>query len=259
MLHHPANCELKLLIIGDYLFEPQSGLLSGPSGAHHMCSQMSVLLCRLVECAGEVVDREALILAIWPDNPQGAQRLVSCIGRLRAYFDDSAKSASYIETVNGHGYKLVAPVYGSTHNPVVVTPSLNDEPLQGPGGRLYRLFREFKQRKVCRSLLFYTIVIWLIFQITDVVVEPLGLPGWFASMVVMLGLLGFPVAATLSWIFDLTPAGLVRDGGSIQKQPAAEKRRWPDLALDTAMLVIALVICGMLIAGSFNVPFPTFT
>jgi DNA-binding winged helix-turn-helix (wHTH) protein len=258
MLHHPANCELKLLIIGDYLFEPQSGLLSGPSGAHHMCSQMSVLLCRLIERAGEVVDRESLILTIWPDTPQGAQRLVSCIGRLRAYFDDSARSASYIETVNGHGYKLVAPVYGSTHRPVVVTPSLHDEPGQGPGGRLYRLFREFKQRKVCRSLLIYTIVMWLVFQVTDVVVEPLSLPDWFASMVIMLGLLGFPVAATLAWIFDLTPSGLVRDAGPAQTARAPMQRRWTDFALDTTMIVIALLICGMLLAGSFNVSFSTF-
>ena len=81
MLHHSGQNELKLLIVGDYLFEPQSGLLSGPSGAHHMCSQMSLLLCRMIERAGQVVDREALISEIWPDAPQGAQRLVSCIGR----------------------------------------------------------------------------------------------------------------------------------------------------------------------------------
>lgn len=251
MLHHSAHSELKLLIVGDYLFEPQSGLLSGPSGAHHMCSQMSLLLCRLIERAGEVVDRESLIAEIWPDTEQGAQRLVSCIGRLRTYFDDSAKAAAYIETVNGHGYRLVAPVYGSTHRPVVVAPTVHRVPSDDLGGRIYRLFREFKQRKVCRSLLVYTIVIWLIFQVTDVVVEPLGLPAWFASMVVMLGLLGFPVAAALSWIFDLTPSGLVRDY-SPSETASVSPRRWTDLAFDTAMILIALVICGMLIVSSFD-------
>ena len=254
MLHHSGQNELKLLIVGDYLFEPQSGLLSGPSGAHHMCPQMALLLCRMIERAGEVVDREALICEIWPDTPQGAQRLVSCIGRLRAYFDDSAKAASYIETVNGHGYRLVAPVYGSTHCPVVVAPPVYSAPGNNKGGRIYHLFREFKQRKVCRSLLVYTIVIWLIFQVTDVIVEPLGLPGWFDTMVVVLGLLGFPVAAVLAWIFDITPSGVVRDHRPIETAKAHSPRRWTDLALDTAMILVALAICGMLIVESFSFP-----
>ena len=252
MLHHSGQNELKLLIVGDYLFEPQSGLLSGPSGAHHMCPQMALLLCRMIERAGEVVDRESLICEIWPDSPQGAQRLVSCIGRLRAYFDDSAKAASYIETVNGHGYRLVAPVYGSTHRPVVVAPAIQSAPSDGKGSWIYHLFREFKQRKVCRSLLFYTIVIWLIFQVTDVIVEPLGLPAWFATMVIVLGLLGLPVAAVLAWIFDITPSGVVRDFRPVEPVAAPSPRRWTDLALDTAMILVALAICGMLIASSFN-------
>lgn len=253
-MHHSGQNELKLLIVGDYLFEPQSGLLSGPSGAHHMCPQMALLLCRLIERAGEVVDREALISEIWPDTPQGAQRLVSCIGRLRAYFDDSAKAATYIETVNGHGYRLVAPVYGSTPNPVVAAHV--DQRVHGSneGSRIFHLFREFKQRKVCRSLLFYTIVIWLIFQVSDVIVEPLGLPGWFDTMVVTLGLLGFPVAAVLAWIFDVTPSGVVRDHGSAGTAAPPTARRWTDLALDTAMILVALAICGMLIAESFSLP-----
>lgn len=252
MLHHTTNSELQLLIIGDYLFEPQSGLLSGPSGAHHVSSQMSLLLCHLAERATEVLDRDSLAGEIWPDCPQASKKLVACVGRLRSYFGDTARSASYIETVNGHGYRLVAPVYGSTRRPVVVTPALNSPSARAPGSGIYRLFREFRQRKVCRSMLVYTIVIWLVFQVTDVVVEPLGLPEWVASLVVVLGLAGFPVAATLSWIFDLTPSGFVRDARPLAAAPTGTSRRWTDFAFDTALISAALVICGMLVASCFS-------
>ena len=92
------------------------------------------------------------------------------------------------------------------------------------------------------------------FQVTDVVVEPLGLPDWFASMVVMLGLLGFPVAAVLAWIFDITPSGVVRNYGPAGTSAPPSARRWTDLALDTAMILVALAICGMLIVESFSFP-----
>ncbi len=61
MLNNQTNRELKLLIIGDYLFEPKVGLLSGPSGAHHICSQMAAVLSYLIEQSSEVVDRDYLI------------------------------------------------------------------------------------------------------------------------------------------------------------------------------------------------------
>ena len=56
------------------------------------------------------------------------------------------------------------------------------------------------------------------------------------------------------WIFDITPSGVVRDYGPAETAAPPSARRWTDLALDTAMIVVALVICGMLIAGSFNIP-----
>ena len=247
MLHNHSNSELRLLIVGDYLFEPKVGLLSGPSGAHHICPSMAALLSHLIEHSNEVVDREYLIGEIWPDCPNASLSLTQCIGRLRHYFDDTAKAGNYIETVPNLGYRLVVPVYGSTNKPVLVNQTINNVDNKSIGARVYRLFQEFRERKVCRSMLIYTMVVWLVFQVSDVVAPVMGLPEWVNGLVVMLGLLGFPVAASLSWIFNLTPSGVVRDPKSVSTMSSASSRSWTDLVLDSAMISVALAICLKLV------------
>lgn len=251
MLYNSAQKELRLLIVGDYLFDPKVGLLSGPTGIHHICARMANLLCCLVEHSDEVVDREKLLSEVWQDDPYAARSLNQCMARLRHYFDDTAKSANYIETVPNLGYRLVAPVYGCTEKPALVRPVSNIPQGGAIGSGVYRLFREFRERKVCRSMLIYTMVVWLVFQVSEVVAPALNLPDWVNGLVVTLGLLGFPVAATLSWIFNLTPAGLVRENrvSNIGSAPARNKA---DMVLDYALISVALVICASLVSACMH-------
>ena len=69
---------------------------------------------------------------------------------------------------------------------------------------------------------------------------------------VVLGLLGFPVAATLSWIFNLTPSGVVRDQKNVSTLHSATSRSRTELAFDSALILIALAICGMLAFAGFG-------
>ena len=69
---------------------------------------------------------------------------------------------------------------------------------------------ELKRRKVFRVVGIYAVVGWLIVQIVDVVNEPLRLPDWFDTVIILLLLAGLPVAFLLAWVFDITPAGVVR-------------------------------------------------
>ena len=251
MLNQPTNSELQLLIVGDYLFEPRVGLLSGPSGAHHICSRMADLLCCLIERSNEVVKREDLICEVWKNEADASKSLTQCVARLRHYFADSARSPHYIETVPNKGYRLVAPVYGTTRKPAHVHPVARAERHGNPGSFLYRIMQEFRQRKVCRAMVIYTIVIWAIFQVSEIVVPALRMPECVNSLVVVMGLMGFPIAATLAWIFDLTPSGLVRDMQT-DSPGSGQVSKWRSLALDTALLSAALVICSTMVFGSFT-------
>ncbi len=242
--HHHKD-DSQLVIVGDYLFDPREGTLSGPSGVHHMCSRMSALLTSLAGSPCQVVSREWLMQELWTDEPQASNCLTQCVGRLRQYLGDTAKAANYIETVPRKGYRLVAPVYGSNRR--VVLPHPSHMVHQHRESRLYALIQDLRERKVYRAMLIYSIVVWLLFQISEIVVPALNMPFWVNSLVVFLGILGFPIAAILSWTFDLTPHGLVREVAipPSKKEDAGRKRG--ELVFDMVLTSAALAICVMLV------------
>jgi predicted ATPase len=76
-----------------------------------------------------------------------------------------------------------------------------------------RFFVEIKRRKVFHVAAAYAVVAWLLVQVAVAIEVPLDLPGWFDTATIVLVTLGFPLALILSWIFDWTPHGVVRDPG----------------------------------------------
>jgi adenylate cyclase len=76
--------------------------------------------------------------------------------------------------------------------------------------RLQRWFAELRRRKVFRVAAVYLVAAWLAIQVADAVFEPLGLPAWSMKLVILLAVLGFPLACALAWAFDVTPQGFER-------------------------------------------------
>ena len=72
------------------------------------------------------------------------------------------------------------------------------------------LIEELKRRKVFRVSGAYAIVAWILMQIGEVTFPALNIPDWVMSALVVVLLLGLPVAVIFAWIFDKTPAGLVK-------------------------------------------------
>ena len=72
------------------------------------------------------------------------------------------------------------------------------------------ILAEIKKRKVAQVVAVYLIVAWLIAQVVDVINEPLSLPDWFDTVVLLLLVIGFPIAVIFAWIFDITPEGVTR-------------------------------------------------
>ena len=71
---------------------------------------------------------------------------------------------------------------------------------------------ELKRRRVFQVAIAYAVVAWMMAQVVDVVNEPLNLPGWFDTAIIVTLAVGFPIAIVLAWIFDVTPQGVVRTG-----------------------------------------------
>lgn len=77
------------------------------------------------------------------------------------------------------------------------------------GGRAMRGFiEELRYRNVLRVAAAYVVLGWLIAQVADLVASVFKLPDWFMQMLIVLLLLGLPVALVLAWAYELTPEGV---------------------------------------------------
>ena len=102
---------------------------------------------------------------------------------------------------------------------------------------------EIKRRKVFHVAVVYAVVAWALVEIVATVEEPLGMPGWVDTLVIVLVIVGFPLALILSWVFDMTPAGVVRtqeldssDDGSSEAATSAGVPQEEPLANSVAVL-----------------------
>ena len=91
------------------------------------------------------------------------------------------------------------------------------------------LHRELKRRNVYPVIAGYAIVVWILLQIGEVAFEPLGLPRWAMTGLVIAIIVGFPVVLALSWIFDFMPSGLQRDTG--RRVNVSGRYDWPSIAV----------------------------
>ena len=70
---------------------------------------------------------------------------------------------------------------------------------------------ELRRRNVYKVAVAYAVVSWLLIQIATQVFPFFEIPNWAVRLVVLLLILGFPVALILSWAFEITPEGIKRE------------------------------------------------
>jgi len=70
---------------------------------------------------------------------------------------------------------------------------------------------ELKRRNVVRVAIAYAVVAWLLLQVADVVLDNIEAPTWVFQAILLLLIIGFPVALILAWAFELTPEGLKKE------------------------------------------------
>jgi TolB-like protein len=80
-----------------------------------------------------------------------------------------------------------------------------------PQGRLGVVWNELKKRKVFQVALVYVLMSWGVMQVGELLFEALQVPDGAYTLLVILILLGFPVAVVLAWAYEITPQGVRRD------------------------------------------------
>ncbi len=106
-------------------------------------------------------------------------------------------------------------------------------------------FEEVKRRKVYRVAAAYVIAAGGIIQLASAAFPAWELPSWALRLVIVLLLVGFPIALILAWAFDVTPQG-IRATPSVTA-PRTYRRRNVIMLLVTGVIVSA-------IAGFFLLP-----
>jgi len=72
-------------------------------------------------------------------------------------------------------------------------------------------FGELKRRNVIRVAIAYAVIGWVLAQIAEFAFENFGAPDWVLKSVVVVLLLGLPIAIVFAWAFEMTPEGVKRE------------------------------------------------
>ncbi len=86
-------------------------------------------------------------------------------------------------------------------------------------------FAQLKQRNVYKVAVAYAVVAWLLMQIATQLFPFFDIPNWAVRLVVLLLVIGFPVALILAWAFELTPEGIKR-AADLARPPQRSRHGW---------------------------------
>jgi len=97
--------------LGEWLIEPPFQRISAGKEQHRIEPKVMQVLLHLASNPGQVVSKNDLLQAVWPDAYVGEDALIRCISILRRIFKDTPQQRRYISTVSKSGYcLLVSPV-----------------------------------------------------------------------------------------------------------------------------------------------------
>jgi TolB-like protein/Tfp pilus assembly protein PilF len=106
-------------------------------------------------------------------------------------------------------------------------------------------FGELKRRNVYKVAVAYAVVAWLLMQIASQIFPFFEIPNWAVRLVVLLLIIGFPVAVILAWAFELTPEGIKRAEDIDRRAGHASKNRaWIYIAVIGAAFSLGLFFIG---------------
>jgi TolB-like protein/Tfp pilus assembly protein PilF len=106
-------------------------------------------------------------------------------------------------------------------------------------------FSELRRRNVYKVAVTYAVIGWLLVQIATQTFPFFEIPNWAVRLVVLIVIIGFPIALVIAWAFELTPEGVKRTesaAGVPQKERGG--RAWIYIVIAGGLLSVALFFLG---------------
>src|SRR5438093_7122540 len=108
-----------------------------------------------------------------------------------------------------------------------------------------QFFAEVKRRNVYKVAVAYAVVGWLLVQIPTQVFPIFEIPNWALKLIVLVIVIGFPIALVIAWAFELTPAGLKRtEDVDRATEKGGKSHAWIYVVAIGAAISIALFLLG---------------
>ena len=101
-------------------------------------------------------------------------------------------------------------------------------------------FAELKRRNVYQVAVAYAVVAWLLIQVATQVFPFFEIPNWIVRLVVLLIIVGFPIAVVCAWAFELTPDGIKREEDIDRRQSITRQTGRKLTALTVVVAALAV-------------------
>jgi TolB-like protein len=117
---------------------------------------------------------------------------------------------------------------------------------------LSNFLAELKRRNVYKVAVAYAVAGWALSQGIAQVFPVFDVPNWAIRLIVLLIILGLPIAVVLAWMFELTPQGIRRTETADRMPTVAtqKKHAWIYVVVIGAAISIALFFLGRYTAGT---------
>jgi TolB-like protein/Flp pilus assembly protein TadD len=109
--------------------------------------------------------------------------------------------------------------------------------------KINNFFAELKRRNVYKVAVAYAVVSWLLIQAASILFPAFDAPASAIKILVIILVLGFPIALAFSWAFEITPEGIVRE---------SEVEASESITHHTGRKIVALtIVLAVVAAGLF--------
>ena len=110
-------------------------------------------------------------------------------------------------------------------------------------------FGELKRRNVYKVAVAYAVVAWLLMQVASQIFPFFEIPNWVVRLVVLLLIIGFPIALIIAWAFEATPEGIKRTEVADAAGQRSRGGAWVYIVLIGVALSVGLFFVGRYTAG----------
>jgi len=114
------------------------------------------------------------------------------------------------------------------------------------------LFAELRRRNVYKVAVAYIVAGWALAQGIAQVFPIFDVPNWIVRLIVVLIVIGFPIALIFAWAFEITPEGLKRaeEADAMPRSARPTNRTWVYVVIIGAVVSLGLFFLGRYTAGN---------